>query len=381
MAEESHLERTEPASPRRLEKAREEGQVARSVELNTFVMLLTGAGGLWLTGDHLYAQLRATVKSGLTFDAEGLASSGQMLAPLGRLTADALFACAPLLALLVIAALAAPQLLGGWLFTANALRVDFRRVDPLAGFGRLVSWQAVAELTKALAKATLVSAVAVAVLWHYKDPLLQLTALPLESAGAQAARLVVASLALIAGALALVAAADVPFQLWRHADNLKMSKEEVRRENRETEGDPVVKSAIRAQQRAIARRRMMAEVPKADVIVTNPTHYAVALRYEDGAMRAPRVIAKGADVLAAKIREVGEAHHVPVLESPPLARALYRHTELGDEIPAALYTAVAEVLAYVFQLRRHNQHGEAAPHPLREVPVPPEFAGPGPASS
>jgi len=379
MAEESHLERTEPASPRRLEKAREEGQVARSGELNTCVMLLTGAGGLWLTGDHLYTQLRSVVKSGLTFDADGLASSGQMLAPLGRLAADALLACAPLLALLVIAALAAPQLLGGWLFTASALRFDFGRLDPLAGFGRLVSWQAVAELAKALAKAALVSGVAVAVLWHYKDPLLELAALPLESAAAQAARLVVASLALIAGALAVVAAADVPFQLWRHADGLKMSKEEVRRENRETDGDPHVKAAIRSQQREMARRRMMAEVPKADVIVTNPTHYAVALRYDDGAMRAPRVVAKGADAVAAKIREVGEEHHVPVLESPPLARALYRHTELGDEIPAALYTAVAEVLAYVFQLRRHNLHGEAAPQPLREVPVPAELDSKGAA--
>jgi flagellar biosynthetic protein FlhB len=373
MAEESHLERTEPASPRRLEKAREEGQVARSTELNTLVMLLTGAGGLWLTGDHLCRQLGALLKDGLTFDANGFASSGQMLAPLGRQAADALLACAPLLALLVVAALAAPQLLGGWLFTANALRFDFSRVDPIAGFGRLFSWQALAELAKALAKAALVSAVAVAVLWHYKDPLLELAVMPLESAAAQAARLVVASLALIAGALALVAAADVPFQLWRHADNLKMSKEEVRRENRETEGDPIVKSAIRAQQRAIARRRMMAEVPKADVIVTNPTHYAVALRYDDSVMRAPRVVAKGADAVAAKIREVGEEHHVPILESPPLARALYRHAELGDEIPAALYTAVAEVLAYVFQLRRHNQHGEAAPQPLREVPVPAEL--------
>ena len=375
MAEESHLERTEPASPRRLEQAREEGQVARSTELNTFVMLLAGAGGLWLTGGHLYAQLRAVVRDALTFDAGALESPGQMFITLGRLAADALGACAPLLAVLVIAALAAPQLLGGWLFTPNALRFDFGRIDPIAGFGRLFSWHALAELVKALVKAALVSAVAVAVLWHYKEPVLELVTLPLESAAAQAARLVVASLALLAGGLALIVVADVPFQLWRHADGLKMSKEEVRRENRESEGDPHVKSAIRAQQRAMARRRMMAEVPKADVIVTNPTHYAVALRYDDSAMRAPRVVAKGADALAAKIREVGREHNVPVLESPALARALYRHADLGDEIPAALYTAVAEVLAYVFQLRRASQHGEAAPRPLRAIPVPPELDG------
>ena len=373
MAEESHLERTEPASPRRLEQAREEGQVARSAELNTLVMLLAGAGGLWLTGGHLYGQLRAVLKDGLTFGASDLESPGQMLIETGSLAWDALIACAPLLAVLVIAALAAPQLLGGWLFSPAALRFDIRRIDPITGAGRLFSWQAVAELFKALVKAALVSAVAAAVLWHHKEPVLQLVTLPLDSAAAQAARVVVASLALLAGALALVAVADVPFQLWRHADTLKMSKEEVRRENRESEGDPVVKSAMRAQQRAMARRRMMAEVPKADVIVTNPTHYAVALRYEDSAMRAPRVVAKGADAVAAKIREIGQSHNVPVLESPALARALYRHTEIGDEIPAALYTAVAEVLAYVFQLRRHKQYGEAAPRPLRAVPVPDEL--------
>ena len=375
MAEDSHLERTEPASPRRLEQAREEGQVARSAELNTFVMLLTGAGGLWFTGGHLYTQLRSVLKDGLTFGADDLESPSQMFMPLARLAAEALLACAPLLVLLVIAALAAPQLLGGWLFTTNTLRFNFGRIDPIAGFGRLFSWQAVAELVKALVKALLVSVVAAAVLWHYKEPVLELVTLPLESAAAQAARLAVASLALLSGGLALVAVADVPFQLWRHADGLKMSKEEVRRENREAEGDPVVKAAIRAQQRAMARRRMMAEVPTADVIVTNPTHYAVALRYDDSAMRAPRVVAKGADEVAAKIREVGREHRVPVLESPALARALYRHTDIGDEIPAALYTAVAEVLAYVFQLRRHNEHGGVVPQPLRAVPVPPELDG------
>ena len=377
MAEESHLERTEPASPRRLDQAREEGQVARSSELNTFVMLLAGAGGLWLTGGHLYGELRSVLKGGLSFDARDIESPAQMFVSLGRLSADALLACAPLLAVLVIAALAAPQLLGGFLWSPNALRCDVQRVDPIAGFGRLFSWQAVAELVKALAKAALVSAVACAVLWHYKEPVLELVTLPLDSAAAQAARLVLGSLALLAGSLALVAMADVPFQLWRHADGLKMSKEEVRRENRESEGDPVVKSAIRAQQRAMARRRMMAEVPEADVIVTNPTHYAVALRYEDTTMRAPRVVAKGADALAAKIREIGESHRVPVLESPALARALYRHTDIGDEIPAALYTAVAEVLAYVFQLRRAGEYGGTAPRPLRAVPVPPEFDSPG----
>jgi len=177
---------------------------------------------------------------------------------------------------------------------------------------------------------------------------------------------------MIAGALAVIAAVDVPFQLWKHGDDLKMSREEVRQENKESEGDPHIKAAIRNAQRAMARRRMMSEIPKASVIVTNPTHYAVALSYEDN-MRAPRVVAKGADVLAAKIRELGAQHRVPVLESPPLARALYRNAEIGDEIPEGLYTAVAEILAYVFQLRRYQEHGGHAPQALPAIAVPAEL--------
>ena len=181
----------------------------------------------------------------------------------------------------------------------------------------------------------------------------------------------------IAGAMALVAAVDVPFRLWDHHRKLKMTKEEVRQENKETEGDPHVKARIRAQQRAMARKRMMAEIPKADVIVTNPTHYSVALKYEDK-MRAPRVVAKGAHLLALKIREIGQQHQVPLLEAPPLARALYHHAELGDEIPHKLYNAVAEVLAYVYQLRRYRESGKSAefakaPQFPDDLPVPAEL--------
>jgi flagellar biosynthetic protein FlhB len=178
------------------------------------------------------------------------------------------------------------------------------------------------------------------------------------------------SFLMIAAALAIVAAVDVPFQLWEHGDDLKMSRQELRQEHKESDGNPEIKAAIRKQQREMARRRMMAEVPKASVIVTNPTHYAVALSYEDRTMRAPRVVAKGADLVAAKIRELGEAHNVPVLESPALARAIYAHAEIGEEIPETLYTAVAEILAYVFQLRRHREFGDATPQPPGPIAVP-----------
>jgi flagellar biosynthesis protein FlhB len=372
MAQENDFERTESASPRRLEQAREEGHVARSQELTTLAMLMAAGGGLWLMGAHINEQMQGLLKHGLRLDVAAAFDTAQMTLRLHEQTVAGLTAVAPLLLLLLIVAFAAPQLLSGWLFTWSALRFDWQRMDPIAGFGRLISLRGAAELVKALTKAALISTVAVAVMWHHREELRQLSALPLAAGVAQLARLAGSSFLIIGAAMAVVAAVDVPFQLWRHADDLKMSREEVRQEMKENEGDPQIKAAIRAQQRAFARRRMMAEVPKASVIVTNPTHFAVALRYDE-AMRAPRVVAKGADLVAAKIREIGEQHRVPVLEAPALARAIFRHAEIGAEIPEKLYTAVAEVLAYVFQLRRYRDYGGATPAPLRAIEVPPEL--------
>jgi flagellar biosynthesis protein FlhB len=369
MADENDFERTEAASPRRLEQAREEGQVARSHELTTFVMLMAGGGGLWWTGGQLFDQIGLMLRHGLRLDAAAVSDPAQMTTRLYDLAMGGLLAMAPLLVVMMIVAVAAPQLLSGWNLSFSALRVDLQRLDPMSGLGRVFSWRGVAELVKALVKSALISVVAAAVMWHYREPLQQLVLLPPATGIAQMARIAGMSFLMIAGALAVVAAADVPFQLWRHADDLKMSRQELRQEHKESEGDPQIKAAIRNQQRAMARRRMMAEVPKASVIVTNPTHYAVALSYED-TMRAPRVVAKGADLVAARIRELGEEHRVPVLESPALARAIYHHTEIGAEIPETLYTAVAEILAYVFQLRRHREFGDATPAPLRQIAVP-----------
>jgi flagellar biosynthetic protein FlhB len=373
MAEDNDSERTESATPRRLEQAREEGHVARSQELTTFAMLMAGGGGLWWLGGRLFEQLRALLSQGLRVDAVTASDPTQMTARLSELAFGGMLAMAPLLAVLLVAALVAPNILSGWNFSFDALRVDLQRLDPMAGFGRVLSWRGGSELVKALLKSVLITVVAAGVMWHYREPLQQLALLPPATALAQAAHIAGMSFILIACALAVVAAADVPFQLWRHADDLKMSRQELRQEHKESEGDPQVKAAIRQQQRAMARRRMMAEVPKASVILTNPTHYAIALSYENGAMRAPRVVAKGADLVAARIRELGVQHRVPVLESPALARAIYHHTEIGDEIPETLYTAVAEILAYVFQLRRHREFGDLMPVPLKPVAVPAEL--------
>lgn len=373
MAEEQDTERTEPASPRRLEQAREEGQVARSQELTTFAMLMAGAGSLWFLGAHLYEQMRVLLRQSLHLDTATVFDPGRMTQRLYEQSFEALSAVAPMLVVLLIVAFFVPQLLSGWIFTWSALKFDWQRVNPLSGLTRVVSWRGAAELAKALVKTMLITVVATTVLWHYRDSLQQLALLPVDAGVAQLSRLAGVSFLVISGVMALVAAADVPFAIWRHGNDLKMSHEELRREQIESEGNPQIKAAIRNQQRAMARRRMMAEVPNASVIVTNPTHYAVALRYDEERAGAPRVIAKGADLVAAKIREVGEQHHVPVLESPALARAMYHHAEIGAEIPEKLYAVVAEVLAYVFQLRRYREHGGAAPMPLAAVGVPAEL--------
>ena len=370
MAEDSDLERTEPASPKRLEQAREEGQVARSLELSTFVVLLAAAGGLWGMGSGLMGQLSGVMKNGMRLERALAFDTDLMLIHLHQQALDALLALLPLLLLLLVAALISPLLLNGWLFTLKSLQPDFQRLNPLHGIGKIFSLRGLAELAKAAAKTLVIGGVAAWVMWHNKEAVFSLVTQSVDSGVAHMGNLLGMSLLAIVGSMILIVAIDVPFQLWDHGRKLRMTREELRQEAKETEGNPQVKARIRSLQREAARRRMMSEIPKADVVVTNPTHYAVALRYQGDAMRAPRVVAKGAHLLAARIRELAAEHRVPILEAPPLARALYRHTELDDEIPETLYTAVAEVLAYVFQLRRYREYGGTMPQPPREVAVP-----------
>ena len=370
MSEESDLEKTEPASPRKLEKAREEGQVPRSPELSTFATLIAAGAGLWLMGGHITGQLGGLIKDGMAVPRAVGFDSGLLSERLLDQSLHALLALAPFLVLMLLVALAAPMLLSGWLFTWSALTPKFSRLNPASGLGRMFSMHSLIELSKALLKAALIGGAGIWTVWHHKEAVLSLIAAPVAVGISHTGELVAMSFLAVAGTMVLIAAVDVPFKLWDHHRKLKMTKEEARQEAKETEGNPQVKGRIRAQQREIARRRMMAEIPTADVIVTNPTHYSVALKYEDGKIGAPRVVAKGAHLVALRIREIAAEHNVPLLEAPPLARALYHHTELGDEIPHALYNAVAEVLAYVYQLRRYR---EQAPHAMasRKAPVPP----------
>lgn len=372
MAEESDLERTEPASGRRLEQARAEGQVPHSRELSAFLVLLSSAGVFWAMGPWLMQRMASLLRRGLTLDVQLTKEPQLMLVRFADLSLEAVVGFLPLLAALVVAALLSPLLLGSWIFAPKALMPDLSRLDPLKGLGRLISWSGLAEMVKAIAKAFLLGGVAAWVIWNQRSEILGIFEQSIEVGLATTGHLVNYSFLALVAAMLLIVAADVPFQLWQYHDKLKMSREELKQEGKETEGDPQVKARIRGMQREAARRRMMGAVPTADVIVTNPTHFAVALAYKSG-MGAPKVVAKGRGDVALKIREIGAANGVPMLEAPPLARALYRHTDLDQEVPSALYAAVAEVLAYVYQLSNWRQVGGSYPAPPREIAVPAEL--------
>lgn len=373
MAEDSDLEKTEPASPRRIEQAREKGQVARSRELSTFTVLIAAGAGLVMMGPQLVDSLAGMMRGGLMLDRAAAFDPLTMLTRLHQLSLSILITFLPFILLMVVAAIFAPMVLSGWLFSFQALQPDFSRISPLKGLGRLFSKNSLVELAKALGKSALIGGVAYWVILNNKEEMFSLAGESVNQSIAHLGGLLGVTFLTIVSSIILIVAIDVPFQLWDHASKLKMTKEEVRQENKESEGSPEVKAQIRRMQREMARRRMMAEVPKADVIVTNPTHYAVALRYQDKLMGAPVIVAKGSALIALRIRALGEEHHIPILEAPPLARALFRHGELGEEIPAALYTAVAEVLAYVYQLRSYEVGGGVQPQPPRSLPVPPDL--------
>nr|WP_208102199.1 flagellar biosynthesis protein FlhB [Burkholderia sp. D-99] len=370
VADESDLDKTEAATPRRREKAREEGQVARSRELASFALLAAGFYGAWLLAGPSGGHLQAMLRGAFTFDRATAFDTNRMLSAAGSASLEGFAALLPLLALTGVAALLAPMALGGWLISQKTFELKFDRLNPISGLGRIFSIQGPIQLGMSLAKTLVVGGIGGVAIWRSKDELLGLATQPLGVALPDALHLVAVCCGTTVAGMLVVAALDVPYQIWQYNKKLRMTKEEVKREHRENEGDPHVKGRIRQQQRAIARRRMMAAVPKADVVVTNPTHFAVALQYTDGEMRAPKVVAKGVNLVAARIRELAAEHNVPLLEAPPLARALYHNVELEREIPGSLYSAVAEVLAWVYQLKRFRSEGGAFPAMPVDLAVP-----------
>jgi flagellar biosynthetic protein FlhB len=381
MAESSNAEKTEPASAKRLRQARENGDIPRSREVATFTVLMTAGAGLWMLGGGVINKLSSTLERGLSLDREQIANPNVLLERIAADIAGVMLACLPLAIAIMLVAVVSPLLIGGWNFSAKSFMPNFGKLNPLNGLGNMVSTNALIELLKAVAKTLLVGAVAWYVVLSEKDAVIGLAVEPLGAATSHLAGLVAKAFLIMVGSLGAIAVLDGPYQKWHYANKLKMTRQEVIQESKESDGNPQIKGKIRQLQREMARKRMMSNVPTADVVVTNPTHFAVALKYADGKQGAPRVVAKGTDEVAARIREIAKENKVALLEAPALARALYKHTDIDDEIPEALYSAVAEVLAYVYQLRAYTK-GASDHYPDRpsKLPVPPEMDPFNPAS-
>ena len=373
MADESGLERTEQPTTRRLERAREEGDVPRSREMATCLLLVAAGLGLWMNGGVMVKQISGMLANSMHFERSMAFDLSRLLDFQKAQTVQMFISLAPLAGILVVVALMAPALMGGWLFSFQALMPNFERMNPAAGLGRMVSVRSLVELLKAVGKALIVGVVAYMVMRSHYGAIIGLVSESSKEGLAHVANLIIVCFISISSGLVFIMAVDVPFQLRSYSNKLMMTRQEVIQESKEANGNPQIKAKIRAQQREMARRRMMSKIPTADVVITNPTHYAVALKYVEGRMNAPVVVAKGVDMVAARIREIAAEHHIPFMEAPPLARALYAHAELNTQIPEALYTAVAEVLAYVFQLRTFNTFGGRVPQKPDRIDVPQEL--------
>ncbi|MCB1752562.1 MAG: flagellar type III secretion system protein FlhB [Gammaproteobacteria bacterium] len=369
-------EKTEQPTSKRLQDSKKKGQIARSKELNTMGITLIGGIALVFMSGHLGQDLSEMMSVGFTLERVDLFDPGALLHRLGDAVVGALLMLAPFFLVVVAAAVASSIALGGVAFSAQALAPKLSKLNPVAGLKRLFSAKGLVELLKAMAKFFLIGGATTFILWMLLDRFIGLSRMTLGPAVSELSTLIGGSFVLISSTLILIALVDVPFQLWDHKRQLKMTRQEVRDELKETEGRPEVKSRIRNLQHEMAQRRMMEEVPKADVIVTNPTHYAVALSYNQHTMTAPKVVAKGVDLVASNIRCVANEHDVPVVESPMLARAIYAHAELGDYIPAGLYLAVAKLLAYVFQLRAYRTGQGSKPGVPTDLVVPEELQVP-----
>ncbi len=362
-----------PATERKITKARSEGQVARSRDLGHLGAFGAGGALLVTTSPYLTEWLRQTVVSGLAFDRSAVVIPDAMVTQLGGLGLRMLAVIVPIGLAMLLVALAAGTFSGGWNFTFKALEPKFSKLNPIAGLGRMLSPRQLGDTVKACGLALLLGIVGGLYMRYRIDDFPGLLALPLPAALSSSADLILGGLALLVLVLASFALVDVPLQRHKLLKQLRMSHEEVKKEHKDVEGNAEVKGKIRARMRSLANRRMLSAVPGADIVIMNPTHFAVALKYDDGTMGAPRVVAKGADLMALRIRDAAKAASVPVLQAPPLARALYAHCEVDQEVPAALFTVVAQVLAWVFQLRASMSSGAPVPADLAGLEVPPEL--------
>lgn len=367
--EEQSQERTEEPSAKRLKESREKGQVARSKDFNALMILLVTGGILYFIGAKMARGFVDLMTEGLSFTSKDLVSPWMMFTALTHVCWVGIKLIIPLMACIFLISLIAPIGIGGWVFSTEALMPKFSRLNPAQGLKRMFSLKSLVELGKSFLKFILVFLVAMLVIKHEFPEMFYLAHAPVEVAITRGLLLLLDCFLLVSASLILIAVIDVPYQLYEHMQRLKMTKQELKEEYKETEGKPEVKSQIRRAQQELARRRMMTDVPKATVVLTNPTHYAVAVVYDQKGNKPPLVVAKGKDLIAMQINKIAKAHTIPIISIPPLARALYFSTEINAEIPRGLYVAVAQVLAYVFQLN-DKRHYDNKPDKLQDVPIP-----------
>jgi flagellar biosynthetic protein FlhB len=363
--EQTGQERTEQPTERRLQEARKKGQVPRSKELNTMLSLLLASISLLIFGGYISQNLMQISVEGFSIPRELAFDTAQLPFQFMYMVSQALLALSPFMAIMLVSVFAGPLLMGGWSFSLETISFKLEKLDPIKGLARIFSLKSLVELAKALAKFVLLLGAAILVFFTIDQQLLSLSSMTPKAAGLEAATILVQVLLILSATTILIVALDVPFELWNHSKQLRMTKQEIKDEMKETDGNPQVKQRIRTLQRQLAESRMMEDVKTADVVITNPTHYAVALQYLDRPGSAPKVLAKGKDLTALRIRSIAADCDIPIFEAPPLARALYRSTEIGYEIPHVLYMAVARVLAYVFQLKNAT--------PTDYVPKPTDF--------
>ncbi len=373
MAEDTGQDKTEEPTEKRLTDARKKGQIPRSKELNTFMALITGAVMLLFTGKSITQGLGDLMRQQLSISREIIFDKASPVIFFEQVLFDGILLILPLIMPLFLVALLTPMMMGGWNFSAESMSPKISKMNPFSGLKRMFGVQGVIELLKAIVKIGLVFTVAGSLFNNYFDQFMGLNSLPLSSAIYTAVDMIAISFLILSSTLILVVAIDVPFQLWNNKRQLKMTKQEIKDESKEQEGNPEVKGQIRRKQMEMAQKRMMDEVPKADVIVTNPSHFAVALKYDPAGTGAPVLVAKGVDLIAAQIRNRAMGAEVAFVAAPPLARALYYSTELGEEIPQGLFLAVAQILAYVFQLKTATDNGWNKPLLPQDFKIPDEY--------
>jgi len=373
MANDSDQEKTEEPTAKREEDARKKGDIARSRELNTVVVLMMGSVMIWMTGDRIFKGMWGVMEGAFKIERSSMFDPLETINRLQLAMQDALLFVAPFLAAMVIASLAGPIAMGGWSFSAEAFAPKASKMSPLAGLKRMFAVRSLIELVKSLLKFGLVLGIMAILVNQYLYEFINLSQLSIEEALLRASEVMTLAFVLLCSSLLLVVAIDVPFSIWEYKKKLKMTLQEVKDEMKQTEGRPEVKGKIRQLQHEMSQGRMLEAVPQADVIVTNPTHFAVALKYEEGGNGAPIVVAKGGDLIAAQIRNIAVGNGVTLVSAPPLARALFFTTEIDQEVPKGLYLAVAQVLAYVYQLRIATEKRWKAPKAPSDISIPDEY--------